>query len=259
MKSFSLKDAVKNRKNSAGASVTAVIVILGLIVIMGVVFASFLSTGLEQSLAEVTSMRALYAAEAGIEAAIGHLKQTPVSSNWVWNAGYSGKSIGSGTVDLEVLEYEMRDGALAAAYACEAFESQIDPVAIPPRTVFITLLWGTTADLTLELYNADVTGSCASPPGANLIASSATTNNPETIRYRITDAPPATLTYTARVTGTAGTAYSLRITHPDESSFSSANQCGQPDGPPFDECMRGLIALGKVGAARREVFMGVER
>ncbi len=259
MKASSLKGILKTCKNCQGASVAAIIVILGLVVIMGVVFASFLSTGIEQSLAEVTSMRALYAAEAGIEAAIGHLKQTPVSTNWVWNTGYIGKSIGGGTVDVEVLEYEIRDNTLAAAYACEAFESQIDAVASPARSVYITLLWTALPDLSLELYNADVTGSCASPPAGNLIASSATSSIPETIRYRITDTAPATLTYTARVTGMAGVAYNLRITHPDEASFSSANQCGQPDGPPYDECMRGLISLGKVSNARREVFMGVER
>jgi hypothetical protein len=195
-----------------------------------------------------------------MEAAIGHLKKTPVATNWPWNSGYLNKAAGSGTVDVEVLEYENRDFTLTASNRCEPFESVVAAAGTnPARTVYITLSWAGASNLGLELYDANVVD-CNNPLGsANLIASSLTTEMPEVIRYRISTAPPATLTYTARITGTIGDAYKLRISHPDESGFSSANSCGQPVGPPNTACMRALISLGKVSSTRREVFAGFSR
>ncbi len=251
---------VKSINNSRGASIVAVILILSILVAIGVIFVSMFSTGVEQAAGEVSSSRALYAAEAGLQSAIGHLKKTPVAANWVWKDGYLGKSAGSGTVDVEVIEYESRDATLAAGNQCEPFESVVVSTgANPARTVLVNLAWDSTADMGLELYDNNVVD-CNNPLGsANLIASSLTADKPETVRYRIQTAPPATLTYTARVTGTAGDVYRLRLSHPDELNFSTANQCGQPDGAPFDECMRAVIALGKVNNARREVFAGFKR
>lgn len=243
-----------------GASVLAVVVILALLTILGAVFVSMFTTGVEESAGEVNSMRALYIAEGGLETAIGRLKKTPISANWTWNDGYKDKAIGAGKADVEVLEYENRDGTLTGTYQCEAFESVIEgAVANPARTVYVTLAWNSANDLGVELYDNTV-ADCNNPTAsASLIGSSLTSDKPEIIRYRIQSAPPATLTYTVRVVGTAGDVYRLRAAHPDESSFSSANTCGQPDGAPFDECMRGLISLGKAFTARREVFAGLSR
>lgn len=249
---------VKSINNSRGASIVAVIFILSILVAIGVIFVAMFSTGVEQAAGEVSSSRALYAAEAGLQSAIGHLKMPSVSANWVWNDGYIGKSAGSGTADVEVLEYENRDSTLTAANKCEPFESDITALN-PARTVLVTLSWDSTVNMGLELYDNNV-ADCNNPLGsANLIASSLTANKPETIRYRIQTAPPATLIYTARVAGSAGDVYRLRISHPDEANFDIANQCGQPAGAPFDECMRAVIALGKVNNARREVFAGFRR
>lgn len=251
---------VKSINNSNGASIVAVIFILSILVAIGVIFVAMFSTGVEQATGEVSSSRALYAAEAGLQSAIGHLKKTPVSTNWVWKEGYLGKSAGSGTADVEVLEYENRDSTLVGANKCEPFKSKLESAGVnPARTVLVTLSWDSAANLGLELYDNTV-ADCNNPLGsANLIASSLTANKPETIRYRIQTAPPATLIYTARVTGTAGDVYRLRVSHPDEVNFSTANQCGDPAGPPLDECMRAVIALGKVNNARREVFAGFKR
>lgn len=250
---------VKSINNSNGASIVAIIFILSILVAIGVIFVAMFSTGVEQATGEVSSSRALYAAEAGLQSAIGHLKKTPPGANWVaWKDGYLGKSAGSGTVDVEVLEYENRDSTLTAANKCEPFESRIDATT-PARTVLVTLSWDSTVNMVLELYDNNV-ADCNNPLGsANLIVSSVTANKPETIRYRIQTAPPATLIYTARVTGSAGDIYRLRISHPDEVNFWTANQCGNPAGPPLDECMRAVIALGKVNNARREVFAGFRR
>ena len=252
---------VKSINNSRGASIVAVILILSILVAIGVIFVSMFSTGVEQAAGEVSSSRALYAAEAGLQSAIGHLKKTPPTTNWVgWKDGYLGKTAGSGTVDVEVLEYENRDSTLIAANKCEPFESVIISTgANPARTVLVALSWDSTANMGIELYDNTVVD-CNNPLGsANLIASSLTANKPETIRYRIQTAPPATLIYTARVLGTAGDVYRLRTSHPDETNFSTANQCGNPAGAPLDECMRAVIALGKVNNARREVFAGFRR
>lgn len=251
---------MKRLINNKGASVTAIIIILSILTVLGVVFVSLFSTGLEESTGEVNSTRALYAAEAGLESAIGHLKQTPVSTNWSWRDGYLNKAVGSGTVDAEVLEYENRDSTLTASNQCEPFESTIVATgANPSRTVYAALAWSSSSDMGIELYDNTV-ADCNNPAAsAALIASSITSKMPEIIRYRITDAAPATVTYTVRVLGTNSDSYKLRISHPDESSFGSGSTCGQPAGAPFDTCMRSIISLGKYSNARREVFAGFSR
>lgn len=250
----------KREEKERGASVTAVVVMIALVTIVGVVFSSLLTTGVEEATGEVTSTRALYAAEAGRETAIGRLKKAPVTTNWTWNDGYSAKAFAGGTVDVEILQYESRDGTLAGTSACEPFESSIEATgANPARTVYIVLAWDTAGDMDLELYDSAV-ADCGDPlASANLIASSAATDSPEIIRYPITDAAPATVTYTARVTGTSGDAFTLRISHPDETGFSAGNTCGAPDGVPLDECARAIISLGRHGGSVREVFAGLER
>ena len=242
-----------------GASVIAVILMLALLTSIGVVFSSLFSTSVEESSAALTSTRAFYVAEAGREAAMGHLDASPPSSNWVWNGGYLNKSIGDGNMDVEVLQYEMRDSTLVSTAACEPFLSDlVTGVTNPARTVYITLSWQSASNMGLELYDADVTD-CTNPTlSATLIASSLTTDMAETIRYRIT-APAAAYTYTARVTGTAGDAYQLRIAHPDETGFSSAASCGAPVAPPNTACDRAVISLGRSHNARREIFAGFSR
>lgn len=247
-------------RNTRGASVVSVILILSILTALGLVFGSLFSTGVEETTGEVISSRALYHAEAGIETATGRLKKTPVSANWVWRDGYKDKSLGGGTFDVEILEYEARDSTLGATYVCEPIESVIDATgANPSRTVYVSLSWASTSNMGLELYDNTV-ADCANPlASANLVASSNTSNMPERIRYRIINAAPATLNYTIRVTGNIGDSYALRVAHPDEASFGSGNTCGVPAGPPYDECMRALIALGKYQNARREVFSGLSR
>jgi Tfp pilus assembly protein PilX len=244
-----------------GASVAAVIILLSMMTVLGVVFTSLFSTGVEESAAGVSSTRALYAADAGIEAAIGRLKKTPVSTSWAWNDGYLNKAAGNGTVNVEVLQYQQWvNSTLVASAACEPFESRaITGVTNPARTVYVTLSWSSASDMGLELYDAEV-ADCADPTAsAALIASALTSDMPETIRYRITAVVETTFTYTARVTGTAGDVYTLKISHPDEDNFGSAQQCGAPLSPPYVECDRALISLGKVFNARREVFAGFSR
>lgn len=243
-----------------GASIIGIILVIAVLTISGVVFVSMFSTGIDVSTGEVNSTRALYIAEAGLESAMGRLKKSPVSANWAWKDGYLSKTVGGGMVDVEILEYESRDATLAAAVKCEPFESAITATgANPAKTVYVSLSWASASNMGLELYDNNV-ADCNNPTAsANLIASSATSNMPETIRYRIPNSPPATLTYTARVTGSIGDAYKLRISHPDEASFSSGNTCGQPDGPPYDACMRAVIALGRSARARREVFSGFSK
>lgn len=249
-------------KNENGASIVAVIIILSILAILGAVFVSIFDIGVEESTGEATSMRAFYIAEAGAETAVGRLKKTPAGSNWTWNDGYLNKSIGSGAFNVEVLEYENMDSTLAAAYACEPFQSVVKATgANPAKTVLVTLSWSAASNMNLELYDNAV-ASCANPTAsANLIDSdaSAALQEPKTVRYRVQTAPPATLTYTARVTGTVGDAYQLRISHPDETNFSSGNTCSQPVGPPNKACMRGLISLGKSNDARRELFEALSK
>lgn len=247
-------------KDNKGASIIAVVMVLVILTAVGVMFVSLFTAGVEESTGEVLSTRALYMAEGGLEAAIGRLKKSPVSTNWTWRDGYLNKTIGSGTTDVEVLEYESRDSTLTGTNKCEPFESAVVTTgANPSRTVYVTLAWSGASNMGLELYDNNV-ADCNNPTAsANLIASSLTSDMPETIRYRIQDAAPAAVTYTARVTGTAADAYQLRIAHPDETNFSSGSTCGQPAGAPYDSCMRAIIALGKAGSARREVFSGFSR
>lgn len=248
------------RLGSSGASIVAVIMLLAIVTLLGVMFVSIFTGSLEKSIGFTLSARALYSAEGGLEAAIGHLKRAPASVYWPWRDGYLNKAAGSGTVDVEVLEYENRDFTLVSSVRCEPFESTIVAAgANPSRTVYIALSWGTSNNMNLELYDNSV-ADCNNPlASANLLASSMTANMPEMIRYRITNAAPATLTYTARVSGTAGDAFQLRISHPDEAAFGTGKTCGQPAGPPFKKCMRAVISLGKAQNARREVFAGFSR
>jgi hypothetical protein len=254
--------------DARGASAMAVVLLIAILMMLGAVAVSLLSSGIETSLEEVESSRALHIAEAGLEAAMGHLKKTPASdtcldattSSWCWNDGYLDKAVGGGAMDVEALEYESRDGTLVGANQCEPFESYIEAAgANPARTVYATLSWATGANMGVELYDNTI-ADCNNPTAsATLIASSLTTGMPEVIRYRIGTAAPATLTYTARVVGTAGDVYRLRISHPDETAFKAANQCGAPDGAPPDECVRALISLGTYSSARREVFAAMNR
>lgn len=234
-------------RNETGASIIAAVLLIAIITIAGLVFVSLFTTGIEESIGNVGSARALYIAEAGAEAAIGHLKKTPVSANWTWRDGYLNRTVGAGTADVEVLQYEVRDSTLAGPSRCEQIESTIVAAGEnPSRTVYATLAWTSASDMGLELYDNTV-ADCNNPTAsANLLASSLTAKRPETVRYRIQAAAPATLTYTVRVVGTAGDVYRLRIAHPDETGFSPAD-------------MRAVIALGKSGKARRETFSGISR
>lgn len=251
---------MRGRIGMKGASVVSVLLILSILTALGVVFAALFSTGVEETVGEAVSSRALYQAEAGIETATGRLKMTPVSANWAWRDGYKDKPLGGGSFDVEVLEYEARDSTLAASSACEPIESVIIATgANPAKTVYLSLAWASASDMGLELYDNAV-ADCDNPAAsANLIASSNTGSMPERIRYWINAAAPATLTYTIRVTGNPGDAYALRAAHPDETAFGSGNTCGAPAGPPYDECMRALISTGKYRDARREVFSGLSR
>lgn len=246
--------------NGRGASAISVVLILVILTALGVVFASLFSTGVEQATGEAVSTRALYLAEAGIEAATGRLKKTPVPANWTWQDGYMDRLLGGGKFDVEVLEYESRDSALVLPYACEPFESVITSAgANPPRTIYSAASWASSSDMALELYDNAI-DDCSNPAAsANLLASSVASGKSERIRYRITAAAPATLVYTVRITGTPGESYRLRIAHPQEAAFGAGKTCGAPGGPPYDECMRALISLGKSSNARRELFTGLAR
>lgn len=251
---------MKPGPNDRGASVVSVVLILAIMTTLGIVFASLFSTGVEEATGEAVSTRALYQAEAGVEIATGRLKKNPVSINWAWQDGYKDKILSGGSFDVEVLEYEARDSVLAAPYACEPFESVITSAgANPARTIYAVAAWPSTTDMGIELYDNNV-ADCGDPAAsANLLASSSTSAKPERIRYWITAAAPATLTYTIRVTGTPGESYTLRIAHPQEAAFGTGRTCGFPAGPPYDECMRALISLGRYANARREVFAGLTR
>ncbi|GEM_PF-3930897 len=251
---------MKLRLNDNGASVVFVVLILTVMTTLGAVFASLFSTGVEEATGEAVSTRALYQAEAGVETATGRLKKNPVSTNWGWQDGYKDKVLSGGSFDVEILEYEARDSVLAAPYACEPFESVITSAgANPARTIYAVAAWPSTNDMGLELYDNNV-ADCADPSAsANLLASSNTSAKPERLRYWISAAAPATLTYTVRVTGTPGESYTLRIGHPQEAAFGTGRTCGAPAGPPYDDCMRALISLGRYSNARREVFTGLTR
>jgi hypothetical protein len=251
---------MRARPNDSGASVVSVVLILAIMTTLGIVFSSLFSTGVEEATGEAVSTRALYQAEAGVETATGRLKKNPVALNWGWQDGYKEKVLSGGSFDVEVLEYEARDAVLAAPYACEPFESVITSAGVnPARTIYAVAAWPSATDMDLELYDNNV-ADCADPAAsANLLASSNTSAKPERLRYRISASSPATLTYTIRVTGTPGDSYTLRIAHPQEAAFGTGRTCGAPAGPPYDECMRALISLGRYANARREVFTGLTR
>jgi len=227
------------------------IFIISLITFLGVVFSSFLSTGAQKSVIEVSSLRALYAAEAGVESAIGHLKKTPASTYWFWNDGYVNKAVGSGSVSVEVLQYEDRSST-AASPRCETFTSSIEAAgANPARTVYVGLTW----DYIVNANNLDMNlfsdGACVT-----LITGLSKTiiydptgvfRRSVFLRYRIGAGAPAVLTYSVRVlNNTAGAAYKLGISHPDDTAFLSSS-------------LRSVISAGNVNDANREVFSAFRR
>lgn len=228
-----------------GVSIIALAFIIAIITFLGLVFVSFFTTSLEESTMEYNSDRALYIAEGGADAAIEHCSQG--GSNWLWNEGYLNKSLGDGTVDVEVLQYVNKDGT-SNSPRDETFLSCLSSTgANPARTIYIALFWNNTDsgsanynsnDLGLELYE-----------GATLLASSTTSNNPEIIRYRITGGTncPTDTTYTARVLGNSNNKqYYLRISHPDASNFGTTK-------------WRSVLSLGKMNQAKREVFAAFKK
>lgn len=251
-----LKTAVKKPLiGEGGASIAAVVILLAILTILGVIFVSLFSTVFEESTIEATSNMALYIAEGGIEAAMGHLKKTPVSSNWTWNDGYKNKALGSGTVDVEVLQYDNYPNQTTASPYCIVFTSTLlNTGANPARTIFATLSWDpavNTNNLGLELFSGDLIalGTCATAAGP--VASSLTSSEPETVRYRIPEPGsfPSNVTYTVRVSGNtaAPLTHNLAISHPDQPGFNLSNNT------------RTLIALGKARDSRREVFAAFRR
>lgn len=237
--------------NERGASVLAVIFILAVITFLGVIFTSFISTGVQESITDVSSSRALYIAGAGVETAIGHLKKAPVATNWLWNDGYLGKTFGPGTVTVEVLQHEDRSGQFASP-RCESFTSSIEAAgANPGRTVYAALTW----DYNVNLNNLDMNlysdGACATQI-ANLTKDiiydpAGLSRRAVFIRTRIPDVAPAVVTYSIRtLNNTAGSAYNLGISHPDDAAFNSNS-------------LRAIISTGKVGDANREIFTAFRR
>jgi len=238
-------------KNQSGASVVVVALMLAIVTSLGVVFVALLSTGVEVSVAELNSARALYIAEAGAEVAAAKLK-----GDWLWKDGYAAKQIGpalwGGSFDLEPLQGDLYPSQTSASPYCITFTSEIvNTAAKPARTALVRLAWDPAvngANLGVELYNSDVSASCAAP-GPAPVAASQTANNPEILRYKIPEPGsfPITVTYTVRVTGNAGGAHSLSIMHPDMPGFSTAND------------YRTLIVLGKSGDSKREAVITVRR
>lgn len=238
-------------KNQSGASAVAVALMLAIVTSIGIVFVALLSTGAEVSVTELNSARALYIAEAGSEIAAIKLK-----GDWLWKDGYSAKGIGpslwGGSFDLEALQADLYPSQTSASPYCVTFTSEIVNTATKPaRTALVRLAWDAAvngADLGVELYNSDVSASCAAP-GPAPVAASQTANNPEILRYRIPEPGsfPATVTYTVRVTGNAGGAHSLSIMHPDMPGFSTAN------------LYRALIVLGRSGDSKREAVITIGR
>src|SRR3990172_1589910 len=228
--------------NQKGISIITLAFIILIIAFLGLVFTSFLTTSSEESVNEYNSTRALYIAEGGAESAMMHLNQSG-ASNWLWNDGYIDKPLGDVTVDVEVLQYENQDASLSGSTACESFQSYIEATGDnPARTVYVTLAWSGASSFDLALYSD---GSCTTEITA---ASKIVQSKSISIRYRIPDSAPATLTYSAKVTGTSGQAYELRISHPDEPSpgFTSSD-------------WRAVIALGEMNQAKREVFVAFKK
>ena len=230
-----MTDGVPTAKDR-GASILAVIFILTVIVFMGVIFVSLLTTGSDVSTKEADSIEALYVAEGGIESAIGHLVRNPPSTYWVWNDGYAAEPLGSGTANVEVMEHTNRDDNTASATIDETFELCTENAgANEARTVLVTLSWTAAVDLDLELFDETPTS-----------IGTSTTDNPEVVRTRVAY-NAACRTYTARITGNgAGNNYELRISHPDSSGFGNNSD-------------RAIISEGTVNEARREVFSAVKR
>ncbi|MBI5826176.1 MAG: hypothetical protein HZB22_00355 [Deltaproteobacteria bacterium] len=241
-------------KCQKGVSVLTVVLIMSILSIIGAVFVSFFTTGVEVLTGEVGSGRALFIADGAAEAAMGRLNASPASTNWLWSSGYLNKTIGGGTANVEVLQHDPYPSQTTASPYCIAITPQLlNTGANPARTILASVKWDPSvnpADLGVELYNADLVGlgTCATP-GALPVASSVTSNNPETIRYRIPEPGsfPATVTYTVRVVGNAGGAHSLAVSYPDKPGFSTTNDA------------RAVISAGKSGNARREIFVSFRR
>ncbi len=243
------------RNNSDGASVLAIIIIISLLTGLGVVFGSLMTTGIEEeSIGEVNSMSAFYNAEAGAEAAIGHLNAPPASTNWLWRSGYLDKPVGRGSVDVEVLQHDDYPAQASVSPYCVTVSASLDNIsANPARTIFVEVYKDPTVNtdnLGVELYSTDLIalGTCASP-GSAPVASSITTDNPETIRYRVPEPGsfPSVITYTVRVLGSTGLTHTLGVSHPDVSGFTELNDT------------RSVISTGKSGDARREIFISFRR
>ncbi len=237
--------------NQSGASVVAVALMLAIVTSIGIVFVSLHSTGVEVSVTELNSARALYITEAGAEAAAAKLK-----GDWLWKDGYAAKGIGpglwAGSFDLEPLQADIYPSQTSASPYCITFTSEmVNTATKPARTVLVRLAWDPAvnpADLGVELYNSDVSASCAAP-GPAPVAASQTAKNPEILRYKMPEPGsfPTTVTYTVRVTGNAGNAHSLSVMHPDMPGFSVANE------------YRTLIVLGRCGDSRRETVITIRR
>jgi len=235
-----------------GVSIIVLAFIIAIIAFLGLVFVSLFTTSTEESTMEYNSDRALFIAQGGADAAIEHTSQG--GSNWLWNEGYLNKSLGDGTVDVEVLQYVNKDGT-SNSPRDETFLSCLRSTgANPARTVYITLFWNNTDsgsanynsnDLGLELYQGAM-------PGGTLLASSTTSNNPEIIRFRLTPGTTGTscttdTTYTVRVLGNSNSKqYYLRISHPDENGFAATK-------------WRSVLSLGKMNNAKREVFAAFKK
>lgn len=249
------RPSLKLKNSSDGASVLAIVIIISLLTGLGVIFGSLMTTGIEEgTVGEVSSMSAFYSAEAGAEAALGHLNTSPASTNWVWRSGYLDKSIGRGSVDVEVLQYDDYPTQTSVSPYCVTVSASLENTsANPARTIFVEVYKDPTTntdDLGVELYNTDLValGTCASP-GSAPVAVSITTDNPETIRYRVPEPGsfPTTITYTVRVIGSTGLAHVLGVSHPDISGFTELNDT------------RSIISTGKSGDARREIFISFRR
>ncbi|HKZ46173.1 MAG TPA: hypothetical protein VJ202_02175 [Thermodesulfobacteriota bacterium] len=238
--------------NQKGVSITAVVFIIVILSFMGVIFVSLISTSSEESVVEYDSARALYIAEGGAEAIIGKLKQSPpercglISPDtcWNWNDGYLNRPLGADRVDVEVLQYENRDGSTAP---CETFVSSIETGGAgtnPARTIYAVLSWSAAATLDINMFSDTL---CATPL-ANV--SKTTLSNAVFLRYTIPDAAPISLDYSVRVTNASSAAYQLRISHPDDTETVLTPAPAQ-----FNlSSMRSIISIGKMNNARREIF-----
>lgn len=231
------------------------VLLLSIITVLGAVFVSLLSRGFEDASGGTSSARALYIAEAGKEAAIGHLNKSPSAANWIWNDGYKTKAVGGGTVDVEVLQLDYYPNQTSVSPYCVTVTSRLLNTTVnPARTVLAILSWDpavNAASLGIELYNTDLVGSgtCATPGVSPVATATAASTNPQIIRYRIPEPGsfPSTVTYTVRVLGNTGGAHKLSVSHPDQSGFTTANDT------------RSVISTGKASNAIREIYMAFRR